>query len=94
MMMMIIIVQSNLLMWSPVLKGHLFYAASLMSSHVFLLYLQPLLRGHLSNAVSGQVFAHRSVQCPSIKGSVARQGQALVVKHQKKCPTGHFNTLI
>ena len=59
-----------------------------------LLYIQPVLRGRLPNAVSGRDFAHRSIQYPSIKRSVVRQGQALVVKHQKKCPTGHFNILI
>ena len=81
-------------MRSPVLRGHLFYAASTMSSRVFLLYIQPVLRGHLPNTVSGRDFAHRSIQYPSIRRSVVRQGQAPEAKHQKKCPTRHFNILI
>ena len=46
--------------------------------------------GSHANAVSGHDFSHPSIQYPSIKRSVVRQGQAVEVKHHKKYRTGHF----
>ena len=46
-------IQSNLLMWSPLYKGHLLIVVTFLLSQPFFLYNEPVYQGHLPNAASG-----------------------------------------